>query len=248
MLVVRFLIPCGGQESFLIHALYVRAVGAVNDDAPPARGEADDSVPGHRRATARKADQKPRLTVDEDAARRPAPAVPRVHFEGLGHLLFIKVDEFEKHLIDGHRAVPYGGVHFLGSAERIAVGNALEAFVCQQSGKSIALFLSFFFEPRLTDANIVLFQFVFIKLFYFRLGAGRLDKFQPVPGRSFGVRGSDDLHHISDFQSRRKGHDLGIDPRARAAVAHLRVNGVGKVHRRRSGRQGNDFSPRREYQ
>ncbi len=70
-------------------------------------------------------------------------------------------------------------------------------------------------------------------------GAPRLDEAQPVAAGMMSGLG-EDFDDVAGVELVIQRHDAAVDLRAHAGVAHLRVNGVGEVHRRRLAGKNHD--------
>lgn len=77
-------------------------------------------------------------------------------------------------------------------------------------------------------------------------GLAGLDHLEPVTVRALGIAG-DDLDDHAGFHHCVDGHDASIHLGAHHAVAHRRVNGIGKVDDGGAGRQADNIALGGEY-
>ena len=111
-----------------------------------------------------------------------------------------------------------------------------QAFLAQRAGEGVLALLDRLLAPLLGEPRTDLVA-----------GTRALDELQPVAaGTGALALGREDLDDVAVVEHALEGHELAVDPRSDTAVAHLGVDRVGEVDRRRPGGKGDHVALRRE--
>ena len=239
--------------------LGVGAVRAVHADSPALGNEAKDLVPRYWGATLRQLRREVCLPLHQNSRAVATPLLRSIRDlrggrAGLQNIVRLglrlqALNQAVTHVARGDLSPTNRRVQRINIRIVQVAGKHPQGFVGEQSvhcqpaalrlgRQHVATLLRRFFPPFLGEPLADL-----------RLRPGRYDDVHPVlrrPGVLI-LRGKH-LHLVASLQLRFQRHQLAVDLRTNAAVADLRMHGVGEVDGRGPVRQRNRIALRREHE
>ena len=236
---------------------HVHAVRPVDGHAAPPGDEPDDLISGNRIAAFGEPDGHIVDALDDNAAL------------GLGdvHLLLVRLRDLLQDRLVGdlffvfflvlllqpvdylaflQAAVPDGRQHGVPVAEPVFFLHDLLVLRLQDIEQFDIFTAAVGCDQLLAADDIVFFKFFLKPLIDLVLGLRALDDIQPVPARSPGILGRQDLDPVAVLDLVIDIDKLPVYPGADHFIAHCTVDGVGKIHRRGTVRQILHIAVRRE--